>query len=128
MNRSGGHTMECVDPMVQVMRLGEGHLPSSDYVDMFWTPVLGPTAILTLRRLVGMHGERLHVEMMAECLGVGPRVMRHALNRLAKYRLVHYDATVNVLTVAGHVTTLSLGQQFRLPAVLRAAHVHSERV
>ena len=62
------------DPVLDAV----GHDPRSWYVETFWLPTLGPTALLLLRHLADRFeshpkGIQLQVADTAAALGLGPR-------------------------------------------------------
>lgn len=66
-----------------------------DYVEVKWLPVIGPTATLLARRLVGLLDgtDPIDVSTLAHGLGVGRSRFWQALDRLQRFGL----AGVNVL-------------------------------
>jgi hypothetical protein len=124
-----------------------GHDPRADYVEQFWLPILGPSALLLLRRLVsaldaqvpgpsgvtsapGPGGDAeprtVSVGDLASSLGMGsPRgpsgAFYRTLDRLVSFGFAHLvdDATLAVRT---HLPPLTRRQLKRLPEVVRAEH------
>ena len=66
----------------------EGHGPRSDYVETFWLPRLGPTALLLWQRLACCDGA-VDLDALGEAIGVTRvPVLQRTLERLERYRLV----------------------------------------
>lgn len=107
-----------------------GHPVRSSYVELFWLPILGPTSMVLLRRLVigfehAPGGYRIGVQDTARSLGVGLPTSRQstflrALHRLVIFRTARFAG--DALQVHRRLPSLHAGQVRRLPASLRAAH------
>lgn len=111
------------DPVIEQ----RGYAVRDPYVEMFWLPILGPSAVFMLRRLVlaGQHGatRTTSLEELGLQLGlVRPQVMRHTLNRLERFHV----ATVhrNRIVVPSHLPPLTEHQVLQLCGSLRLAHRH----
>lgn len=109
-----------------------GHDVRGWYVEAFWLPVLGPTAVALLRRLAdGLdrkpEGFRINFGELGASLGLGDRSpsanapLTRALRRLESFRFASIDdgGTVSVRT---HVAPIHSKHVRRLPPVVRAAH------
>lgn len=120
------------DPVIDTL----GHDPRSLYVETFWLPTLGPTAVLLLRHLAhrfevaGAVGQQQVVEMpvapTAQALGLGPRDTKNSplvrsLTRLVQFDLAyaHSDGTV---AVRRNLPPINRRHIHRLPDHLRAEH------
>lgn len=85
--------------------VGYAHAVSGEYVERYWLPVLGPTALLLARRLDGLlaHHENervdIEVEPLAHSLGVGVSRLWHALDRLKRRRLLTLNHVTETTTV-----------------------------
>lgn len=108
-----------------------GHLPASAYVELFWLPVIGPTATWMWRRLASVAAATegpvaYDLEDLAAQLGVRAPVVRHSLERLVTFGLLQHrgGATYAVRTSAPR---LRVGSVTRLPESLREAHASFER-
>jgi hypothetical protein len=87
------HVMPWPDPVLDAI----GHDPRSWYVETFWLPTLGPTALLLLRHLADRFesnpkGVDLPVADTAAALGLGPRTgqqspLVRSLTRLQQFEL-----------------------------------------
>lgn len=100
----------------------QGHRFDSFYVEKFWTPVIGPTGILTARNLARrVSGASVDVEELAAELGCKPDVMVKTLVRLERYMFLHRTDPGTVF-VRRHVGPLPLPVFGRLPAHLRVEH------
>ena len=82
------------DPLVEQ----HGFLPTSDYVEVCWLPVLGPTATLLYRRLgswaVGQpNGTPVDMVDLGVSLGLGESLNRSGLLYRGLSRLVQFDVT-----------------------------------
>ncbi len=111
-----------------------GHDPRSDYVEQFWLSILGPSAVLFLRRVARRlehepDGFDLDLVACAQELGLGAKGGKHSpmwrtLDRICRFGL----ATRNGPNVAmgRHLPPLTMRQLERLPAHLRQAHAHHE--
>jgi len=97
------------------------------YVETFWLPVLGPTAVLLARRVTLLLGEfawrRFDPNVLAALLGVNTRTLRMACRRLALYSLARpwtdWDDALLVLSVWPRLYPRRVE---RLPELLQAAH------
>ncbi len=118
------------DPIVEPL----GFDAHSDYVELFWLPILGPTASWALRRLAAgfeayPEGYELDLEETAAALGLslaqGPQSQFHkALQRCVLFGLMrNLQAGIAVRRI---VPPLTVRQTRRLP--LHLQHAHSERV
>lgn len=110
-------------------------LPIDDpYVEMFWLPILGPTATWLARRLAAgllpnPEGYICEMSELASSLGVSYTQGRHnpfarALHRCSMFGVSQYVAleplyTISVRTVLPRLPVRHLG---RLPEQLRIAH------
>lgn len=107
-----------------------GHNVRSSYVELFWVGILGPSAMLLLRRLAtGLEhspsGFCLPIVDTARSLGLGPPKSRQsafvrALHRCVIFRTARFVG--NGLEVRVQLPTLHDGQLARLPESLQAAH------
>lgn len=109
-----------------------GHDPRSLYVETFWLPTLGPTALLLLRHLATRFDEHpggieLPVAEASQALGVGERdgnsspIMR-SLNRLEQFDLACHDPYSPTVAVRRNLPPVNRRHIRRLPAQLQAAH------
>ena len=116
------------DPVVDTL----GHDPRSRYVETFWLPTLGPTALLLLRHLADRfdrtpEGVELTVSDMSHALGLGARdgnsspIVR-TLARLAQFDLACEDPHSNMVAVRRNVPPLNIRHLRRLPSDLQLAH------
>lgn len=115
------------DPVLDAV----GHDPRSWYVETFWLPTLGPTALLLLRHLADRFetnpkGVQLPVADTAAALGLGPREgqsspLIRSLTRLQQFELACSDgeATIAVRTTLPPVHRRHVR---RLPTALQARH------
>jgi hypothetical protein len=115
------------DPVLDAV----GHDPRSWYVETFWLPTLGPTALLLLRHLADRFetnpkGVQLAVADTAAALGLGPRdgqssPLIRTLTRLQQFELAcsDGDATIAVRTTLPPVHRRHVR---RLPTALQARH------
>jgi hypothetical protein len=115
------------DPVIDVL----GHDPRSWYVETFWLPTLGPTALLLLRHLADRFeqspdGVELPVADTAAALGLGPRdgqnsPLMKSLMRLQQFELACHetDTTIAVRRVLPPVHRRHVR---RLPAALQGRH------
>jgi hypothetical protein len=115
------------DPVLDAV----GHDPRSWYVETFWLPTLGPTALLLLRHLADRFesnpkGIQLQVADTAAALGLGPREgqsspLVRSLTRLQQFELAcsDGDATIAVRTTLPPVHRRHVR---RLPTALQARH------
>jgi hypothetical protein len=115
------------DPVVDVL----GHDPRSYYVETFWLPTLGPTAVLLLRHLADRfdrdpQGVRLTVSETAAALGLGARDGRDSplvrtLTRLQQFDLAQ-EAGPETVAVRRNLPPVHRRHVRRLPAALQASH------
>lgn len=118
------------DPVVEA----HGYCITDPYVEMFWLPVLGPTATWLLRRfsfglLDQPDGVTLDIHDLARSLGVAYSPGKHnsftrALQRCTMFGVAHQIALLPSLTVAVRTTLPSVSQRHlaRLPETLQIAH------
>jgi hypothetical protein len=107
-----------------------GHDPRTLYVERFWLPVLGPSALLLMRRLARdleaePEGFELQADLWAGELGLGIRVGQRgpfwrSLDRLARFTMAAPHGTE--LLVRRRMPPLTHRQVARLPARLQPAH------
>lgn len=116
------------DPIIDTV----GHDPRSMYVETFWLPTLGPTALLLLRHLATRFDEHpegieLPVAEASQALGVGERegnsspIMR-SLSRLEQFDLACSDPYSPTVAVRRNLPPVNRRHVRRLPAHLQAAH------
>lgn len=123
------------DPVLDTL----GHDPRSLYVERFWLPTLGPTALLLLRYLAARfesdpEGSELDVAETSRALGVGVREGRSAplwrtLNRLVQFDLARTPdeplpgaRPLPEVEVRRHVPPVNRRHVRRLPPHLQSAH------
>lgn len=102
------------------------------YVEQCWTPVIGPTSVLLLRRLPVLWRESMSVEVdlhdLAGSLGLGNSSGRHGsmqrtLDRLERFRFAAFSSPSD-LEVFTEAPPLPDRQLERLPAWTRSRHEH----
>ena len=108
----------------------EGFPTLSRYVEWYWLPILGPTALLALRRLASAfewysNGYEAHVEELASSLGLTYTDGTHnpftrAVSRLMYFGAVH--GTAHSLAVRTSMPLVSTAHLQRLHPGLRATH------
>ena len=123
------------DPIIDTL----GHDPRSLYVETFWLPTLGPTALLLMRRLAACFdahpdGAEMPVAETSQSLGLGVREGRNAplwksLNRLVQFDLARSAEEtlpgapeIPEVEVRRHVPPVNRRHVRRLPPHLQAAH------
>jgi len=112
-----------------------GHDPRSRYVETFWLPTLGPTAVLLLRHLADRFDSQPHdpeielrVAVTSQVLGLGHRdgnaspIVR-TLGRLAQFNLACDDGRGTV-AVRRYVPPINPRHARRLPPPLQVEHAH----
>jgi hypothetical protein len=109
----------------------QGHDPRSTYTELFWLPLLGPSATFLARRIAARLDEEpagfaVAADDAARWLGLGHKDGRRSpfnrtLGRLAQFRLLHLDAEDLVLA-RRRFPGLSRTQVSKLPASLQSAH------
>lgn len=109
----------------------QGHDPRGAYVELFWLPLLGPSATFLARTFArGLESEpggfALSADEAARSLGLGTKAGRRSpfsrtLARLAQFRMIHLDAE-DVVLARRRFPSLSRTQVAKLPDGLRAAH------
>lgn len=124
------HVIAWEDPVVDV----RGFRVEDPYVEMFWLPVLGPTATWLLRRMASglesaPHGYNVGLDEMARTIGVAYSEGRHNPFGRALHRCVMFGAAqqvavapVRTLAVRRHLPMLPARHLARLPDQLRTAH------
>jgi hypothetical protein len=108
-----------------------GSDPRSDYVERFWTGLVGPSVVLLVRRLArGLNehpaGFSLAPADTARAIGLsgglGPNApMAKTLHRACMFGLMRRSA-VDLLEVRTHVPLLTPRQLRRLPLAVRSSH------
>jgi hypothetical protein len=118
-------------PWPDPVRDAVGHDPRSWYVETFWLPTLGPTALLLLRHLADRFdtnpkGVQLPVADTAAALGLGARdgqssPLIRSLARLQQFELACSDGDT---TIAVRTTLPPVHRRHvrRLPTALQAQH------
>jgi hypothetical protein len=115
------------DPIIDTV----GHDPRSLYVETFWLPTLGPTALLLLRHLATRFDERpgpveLPVAEASQALGLGDReghsspIVR-SLARLETFDLACSDGQTTV-AVRRNLPPVQRRHLRRLPSNLQSMH------
>jgi hypothetical protein len=115
------------DPVIDTV----GHDPRSLYVETFWLPTLGPTAVLLMRHLATRFDERegpieLPVVEASQRLGLGERdgasspIVR-TLARLEQFDLAVSDGRSTV-AVRRNLPPLHRRHVHRLPASMQSQH------
>ena len=115
------------DPLLDTL----GHDPRSLYVETFWLPTLGPTAVLLLRHLAtrfdeSPSGVELPVADTSQALGLGQRdgnsspIVR-TLTRLSQFDLACDDGRGTV-AVRRNLPPINRRHVRRLPTGLQARH------
>lgn len=116
------------DPLPIGLVDADGHRLLSEYVEWFWLPVLGPTALCLLRKLA-LRGQRpplaYDLPELARSLGVGYHQGRNSplnrtLERLVMFHVASWDG--HTLHVRRCLPTLPARHVDRLPERLRAVH------
>jgi hypothetical protein len=115
------------DPVIDTI----GHDPRSMYVETFWLPTLGPTALLLLRHLATRFdqqpdGLELPVADTSLALGLGPREgnsspLMRSLGRLGQFDLACDDGRGTV-AVRRNLPPVNPRHLRRLPAELQVSH------
>ena len=108
-----------------------GYDPRSAYVETFFTPIVGPSAILAVRRLAALlehwpQGFSIDLESLGASLGLGTRTGRHApavrtLERLVRYGLARWQPN-GALAVRRRLGPLPPRLVRRLAPGLQRAH------
>ena len=121
------HILPWRDPILDTL----GHDPRSLYVETFWLPTLGPTALLLLRRLAARFerqpdGYALPLAETSRCLGLGEREGRNSplvrsLGRLVQFDLACSDGDTAV-AVRRRVPPVHQRHVRRLPQSLQEQH------
>ena len=115
------------DPLLDTL----GHDPRSAYVETFWLPTLGPSAVLLLRHLASKFeqhpgGLELMVADTSQALGLGQRdgnsspIVR-TLNRLSQFDLACDDGR-DTVAVRRNLPPINPRHVRRLPAALQSEH------
>lgn len=109
---------------------------SSAYVETFWLPVLGPSSLWLLRRLVSTielaDGNALFdTELLSQMLGLGHGIGKHSILGRSVHRLVKFGAGQmngpgDHLVVRTHLGTVPRGLRAGWPEFLQAAHIQHE--
>jgi hypothetical protein len=107
-----------------------GFVARSDYVERYWLPVLGPSALLALRwsaEMLSAHPEGVSVRLsdLARGLGLGGRGGAAGPGPRALERLVYFGLArerAGTLMVRTHVPPLPPLLMRRLPQALRDTH------
>lgn len=115
------------DPVVE----RHGHPAGDLYVETYWLPVIGPTALLLLRRLtrqIEVSGEsEVSLPALAQAMGLSRSTQRlsafdRALDRLLMFGLALENGSGSNLAVRTVVPTLPGRLLKRLPTTLQNAH------
>jgi hypothetical protein len=121
-----------IDPVIDQ----RGHRACSPYVELFWLPVLGPSATLLLRRLnlfldMKPEGYRMQLDELSAALGLGQGTHRHAplpraIDRCDRFGLLQRPSPDH-LAVRRFVGPLPERHIARLHPSLRDAHAAYHR-
>lgn len=116
------------DPVVAA----HGYPVNSAYTELFYLPILGPSATLALRRLAFLanatpDGARIGIAELACSLGLGTGTGRNSpmvrtVNRLVSFHMARWQG--DTLEIRGTVGPLTNRHLERLPRHLAAAHHH----
>lgn len=113
------------DPLIERISIDVTH----PYVDELWLPTIGPSALWLLRHLdtrVARHGEGVEVSLaeLAEAIGVGRGIGRHAPIQRTLRRLVHFGLATwhHTYKVRSHLPPLTARYLDRLSVALRHRH------
>ncbi len=119
------------DPVVDTV----GHDPRSLYVETFWLPTLGPTALLLLRHLAARFDEHpagieLPVAEASQALGLGDRAgnsspIVRSLGRLEQFDLACTDPHSPTVAVRRNLPPVNRRHVRRLPAHLQVGRAAS---
>lgn len=120
------HVHPWPDPVIDQL----GHDPRSWYVERFWLPILGPTAVWMLRRFAdGLDAEPegfdIGPEAWARSLGIGGGTGRNAPFTRTVVRLCQFGAATRHargLAVRRRLAPLAAHQVARLPEGLQHHH------
>jgi hypothetical protein len=107
-----------------------GHDVGSDYVETYWLPMLGPSAIWAARRLVDRLdtqsvGVEIPLEWLSRSLGLGGGVARNSPVVRTLTRLVDFGMAATgggVYAIRRRFPPLTARQIKRLPAYLANSH------
>lgn len=112
-----------------------GYHARSDYVELFWLPVIGPSSLLTLRRLsvwleASPEGVTEPLEVLSSHLGLGRvananSTLVRTLKRLGDFYLV--ERSGDELVVRVRVGPVPARMLVKLPPGLRACHEQWQR-
>jgi len=115
------------DPILDTL----GHDPRSFYVEQFWLPTLGPTAVLLLRHLAHRFddhpdGVDLPLGQISQCLGLGDRETASSPIVRTLTRLAQFDLACELgpaeIAVRRNLPPIHRRHVRRLPAELVLAH------
>lgn len=115
---------------------GAPHALTSEYVERFWLPIVGPTATVLLRTLGHIYAPIAHdalnpqtlisLPQLATALGVGSHLGRNGALRRSLTRLQHLGIVEitgeDTMTIATYLPHLRPHQIERLPAFLQTIH------
>jgi hypothetical protein len=118
----------CPHPNPKVRRVG--FTLDDPYVEQVWTAVIGPSALLVLRRLPVLWRERepalVDLRELGQSLGLGPSLARSGRTRQTIERLVAFEMAHwlpgNELGMRTEVAPLSGRQLARVPEWTRQVH------
>jgi len=120
------HISAVEDPVLAQL----GFDPRSDYVERYWLSILGPSAVLFLRRIAAAfeqepEGFDLDLVAWAQELGLGAKGGKHSpmwrtLDRLCRFGLATRNGPH--LAMHRHIPPLTQRQIDRLPAHLQLEH------
>ena len=118
------------------LRVLHGFPISSDYVETFWLPQIGPSAVCLLRLIdrTTRHSPDRQIDLaltdLATMAGI-PRTgsrnstITRSIDRLVRFGAARWDNTTQTeLTVWSHLATVPARAQARWPAWLLEAHTH----
>jgi hypothetical protein len=118
--------VQLTDPVIDAL----GHDARSIYVETYWTPVLGPTSLMLLRRIAGLleakpDGFPLPLGPTAAALGIGHRggansPMTRTLTRLVTFGMAAIQG--DAYAVRRTLPPLARRHVMRLPGYLAERH------
>ncbi len=107
-----------------------GHDPREHYVEQFWLPVLGPSAVWIIRRMADRFDDEpdgfdLDLDELARCLGLGPTASRYSPVRRAVARCTRFGIARSdgpTLAVLERLPSIPPRHLIRLPIPLQERH------
>jgi hypothetical protein len=136
-SKDANHDVMLVGPWLDPTVERVGYEPTSEYVEVFWLPVLGPSATWLYRRLGTFAADvdaprPVNLDLLAHSVGLARVSQRggldNALTRLTMFGFARWGSSGRVFEVRRKAAPVPAKLLCRLPVDLRTRHTHLRAV